>query len=308
MRRLAFLAAVVMGWCALPAHAGPPPQAELLCSDAPRGCAITVADTLREGATFPVTVQGRPQTRVQVVAYQAVVDEQGTLQDLVPLGDGVEVLTGSAGVVSADLPIPAVVTDESSGWALVSVASLTGTDTSLTVGEFAPFGARRPTVLGDGFGERKPVGEPLDLSLMGAIHGSRYAVEYRDDDDVWHDITVGDGAATGAPDEPSVVRYQLPRGLRGMPYQVRLRNISDSAIAALWLAVPAADGDPAPPRQRFVPPPVGDALDGTSPLAAHPTALVRGVGYGIAGVCTVFVLGATACSAVTRRRRRGGAA
>lgn len=303
---LSAVAVFALATCALPAHAAPPPQAELLCSDAPRGCAISVGDALREGATYPVTVQGRPQTRVQVMAYHAVVDEEGALTGLVPLGDGVEVLTGSAGVVSADLPVPAVVTEESSGWALISVAGLAGTDTSLTVGQFVPFGARRPTVLGDGFGERKPVGETLDLQIVGAIPGSRYAVEYRDADEAWHAITVGDGAVFGRPDEPSVVQYRLPRGLTDTPHQIRLRNVSDSAIAALWLAVPSTDGDPAPNRALFTPPPVGDALDGTSPLAAHPAGLVRGVSYGIAGACTAFVAAATVGSAAARRRARGG--
>lgn len=301
---LAALLTAAIAWGPLPAQAAPPAQAALLCSGAPRGCGITISDATREGATFPVTVHGRPQTRVKVLAYQALVDEHGTLQRLLPIGEGVEVLTGAEGVVSTDLSIPAVVREPSSGWALISVDGVTGIDTSLTVGAYVPFGARRVTVLGDGFAERKPVGRVLELSLVGAIRGSRFAVEYRADDGAWRDITVGDGAAMGRPDEPSAVQYQLPRGLTGTPHQIRLRNTSDSAIAALWLAVPSDHGEPAPVRPLFTPPPVGDALTGTSTLAAHPAGLVRAASYGIAAGSLAFVAGAVAWSGARPGGRR----
>ncbi|WP_040281331.1 hypothetical protein, partial [Tessaracoccus massiliensis] len=236
------LLAATLGWAALPAHADPPPQAAQLCRETVRGCGISASDALREGATFPVSIHGRPHTRLQVVLYQAVVDERGELTELRPIGDGAEVLTRGAGVASTELGVPAVVTEESSGWALISVGGLTGTDTSLTVGQFVSFGARRPTVRGDGFGELKPVGTTLQLSVVGAIPGSRFAVEHLADDGMWRDVTVSESVARGPANEPFTVEYQVPRGLPAIPQQFRLRNVSDSATVEVWTATPHPDG------------------------------------------------------------------
>lgn len=285
----------------LDAHAAPPPGATALCKNAPAGCAIRVADDTREGATASVTVQGAPQTRVKLMAYQAVTD--GTrLESLQPLGKGVEVVTNRSGTATVDLSIPAVVREASSGWALISVDGVEGTDVSTTVGTFAPFAARIPTLLGDGFGAEKPVGVPLELHLVGTIRGTRFAVEMERDDGSWRDVTARETHVNVAPDEEAVVTYTLPRGLTATPKKLRLRNVSDSSTESVWLATPSADGTTAPRKKRFTPPPVGDALDGTASLDSHPTGLVRAAGFGIGGASVLFVSAMVVADAVRRRR------
>ena len=301
-RALAAAGAVALGLASTPlAHAAPPPGALELCQEAPSGCAIRVADDTREGATNSVTVQGAPHVRVKLRAYQAIADG-AELKELKPLGDGVEVVTNRGGIATVDLSIPAVVKDASSGWALISVDGVTGTDVSTTVGTFAPFGARIPTVLGDGFAVEKPVGVPLDLHVVGSIRGTRFAVEIEHDDGTWEDVTLQHTHVDAAPDEDAIVQYALPRGLTSTPKKLRLRNITDSSIDSIWLATPSADGTPAQLDERFVPPPVGDALDGTAALAAHPTTTVQVVGFGIAGASAIFVAAMLAADTVRRRR------
>lgn len=301
-RFLVATGAVTLGLAATsPAHAAPPPDALELCREAPAGCAIRVADTTREGATTAVTVQGAPHVRVKLRAYQAIV-EDAQLKELKPLGPGVEVITNRNGIATVDLSIPAVVKNASSGWALVSVDGVTSTDVSTTVGTFAPFGARIPTVLGDGFSAEKPVGTPLDLRLVGTIQGTRFAVELEHDDGTWEDVTLQPTHVDAAPDEEAIVSYALPRGLTSTPKKLRLRNITDSSIDSIWLATPSADGTPAPLAERFTPPPVGDALDGTAALAAHPTTAVQVVGFSIAGASAIFVAAMLAADTVRRRR------
>lgn len=297
-----FAAATLLVGPTLHAHAAPPPGAAALCQHAPSGCAIRVADDAREGATASVTVQGSPQTRVKLMAYQAVAD--GTqLNSLRPLGEGVEVVTNRSGTATVDLPIPAVVREASSGWALISVDGVEGTNVSTTVGSFVPFAARIPTVLGDGFGAQKPVGTPLNLHLVGSIRGTRFVVEMEHDDGSWQDITAEETHVNVAPDEEAVVTYVLPRGLTATPKKLRLRNVSDSSTESVWLATPSADGIPAPRAKRFTPPPVGEALDGTATLDSHPTGLVRAAAFGIGGASVIFV--AAVVGADTVRRRRG---
>ena len=304
MRHLYLFATSVALWLctSAPALAGPPPQAVELCTHAPRGCAIRVVDPAREGATTSVTVLGQPQTRVKVMAYQAVADGT-TLTALQPLGRGVEVFTGRDGTATADLPVPAAVTQPSSGWLLVSVDGLTGTDVSSTVGTFVPFGARIPTMLGDGHGEAKPVGARLTMRLVGTIRGTRDAVEYQRPHGGWEDVTQGDGRVQGAADEPVGVDYVLPRGLPDAPVKLRLRNRSDSSTSAVWLARPSAEGSPRPRATPFTPPEVGTHLDGTTVVGVHPVSAVRTGAILVASGATAWALGATVVDVVTRRRR-----
>lgn len=288
-----------------PASAEMPDQASSLCSgDLPRGCAIEASGWMREGATFPVTVFGAPQTRVQVVAYQAIADGEELL-DLRQIGDGIEMIVGSQGVSNVNLVIPAVVEEPSSGWALISVGGITGTDVSMTVGTFVPFGARIPTVLGDGYAESKPVGTTLQLHHIGAIPGTRFGVEYLDDSETWRDITIGTSEVTQRPEEISTIEYMLPRGLTDTPKQLRLTNQSDTAVSPVWLAVPSVDGEAVPRDPVFVPPPVGDALEGVRPLTGHPEKLVKNIAVGLGAGSFVVVAGALAIPRLRRSRSNG---
>lgn len=300
----AMLALLLLCLPASSASADMPDQASLLCSgELPRGCAIEASGWMREGATFPVTVFGAPHARVQVVAYQAIAD--GTeLTELRQIGDGIELIVGSQGVSHVNLAIPAVVEEPSSGWVLISVGGVTGTDVSMTVGTFVPFGARIPSVLGDGYAESKPVGESLELHYVGAIPRTRFGVEYLDDSGTWRDITIGTSQTSPRPENISTIEYMLPRGLTDTPKQLRLSNQSDTAVSPLWFAVASIDGEPAPREPVFVPPAVGDALDGVRPLTGHPEQQVKGFSLGIGVGSVMLVAGALLFTRLRRSRPR----
>ncbi len=295
-------------WAIRPAAAEPPAQAATLCAGSPRGCALETNEWFREGATFPVTVIGNANARVQVVVYLAVVTDN-VLTELRPISSDAEVITNSSGVAHTDVSVPTFSTvGDSSGWALVSVGGMQdSTDTLQTVGQFVPFGARVPRILGDGYGEEKPAGATLDLKFTGAIPGTRFAVDYEDDDGVWQEATATDQTATGAtmtarPDDISTVAYTVPRGLTSTPHKFRLRNVSDSAISPLWLATPGVDGIAEEPSATFLPPPVGGDLSGANLIATHPQRSVVLAAGGVAGVAIILsVMGAT-----VGLRRRGG--
>lgn len=297
-------------WAVQPANAAPPAQASTLCGGSPRGCALETNDWLREGATFPVTVIGNANARVEVVVYLAIVSD-GALTELRPISRDAEVITNSQGVAHTDVAVPTLdAGTESSGWALVSVGGLQdSTDMLQTVGQFVPFGARVPKVLGDGYGEEKPAGATLDLQFTGAIPGTRFAVDYADDDGVWHDTTTTDkaaptdtAAAVARPDGITTLRYTMPRGLMSTPHKFRLRNVSDSAISPLWLATPTVDGVAEGPAAAFEPPPVGEDLSGANLVATHPQQAVMIAAGSVAGVAIIVAF----AGAATGLRRRGG--
>lgn len=314
---LAFAALLFAGsWSALPAAAEVPTQAATLCSGSPRGCSLETNDWLREGATFPVTVIGNANARVQVVVYQAVLFD-GVLTELRPISSEAEVITNSAGVANMEVAIPTLAAaDDASGWALVSIGGLQdGTDVLETVGQFVPFGTRIPRILGDGYGEEKPAGATLDLQYTGAIPGTRFAVDYQDEDGLWQETTATDQSASPGgtdtpgispaarqPDDVATVAYVVPRGLNSTPQKFRLRNVSDSAISALWLATPTVDGTPQEPAAAFQPPPVGGDLSGSNVVASHPEQAVVYTAGGIAAT----TLALTVVGAGIGLRRRGG--
>lgn len=290
---LALISLLVVASFAVPAHADTPPQALALCQGSPpRGCSITLADTTREGATFPVTVVGNPQTRVTVMAYQAIV-EDGSLTQLIPLGRGTEVITGTSGAVTTDLEIPVAADQPSSGWLLVSLNGVQGTDIAHTVGSFVPFGSRQPMLLGDGYSQRKPVGQTLTLALVGAIPGTRFAVEYADDQGRWHDITVPGGAVAADPSQTSTVNYQLPRGLTGTAKPMRLRNLSDTSLSSQFEAIPDAVGTPEASEPIWNPPPVGQSVDTAQPPRGYPRSALcwTALGLGLVALVTAGCLG-----------------
>ncbi len=326
---LAFAALLFAGpWTVLPAAAEPPAQAATLCAGSPRGCALETNDWLREGATFPVTVIGNANARVEVVVYQAVLVD-GALTELRPISTPAEVITNSAGVAHTEVAIPTLsTTGDASGWALVSVGGLQdGNDTLQTVGQFVPFGTRVPRILGDGHGEEKPAGATLGLQFTGAIPGTRFAVDYEDNDGVWQEATAtgssakpdvtdtpdapespesantsGTSAAGPRPDDVTILNYTVPRGLTSTPHKFRLRNVSDSAISPLWLATPTVDGAPQEPQAVFQPPPVGEDLSGANLVATHPQRTVVLAAGGVAVTSVVFTL----VGASIGLRRRGG--
>ena len=308
MRRLGAAicaAALTLAGPVAAAHADVPAQATALCVGAPHGCALQARGWLREGATTEVTVIGNPHVRVQIVIYSAVV-EKGQLVALEPVSTGAEVFTSSDGVAHASVTVPARPDSPSSGWALLSVGGVSSTDVSTTVGQFMPYGARIPTLLGDGFAaEGKPVGEVLEMQLVGAVPGTGFAIDYADEAGIWQEVTAEGGTIAASPDGISTVYYAFPRGLLPNPYKFRIRNISDSAPAPLWLGTPDHDGIPQERDPVFVPPPVGDALEGTALRDMHPERLVIWSAWGLGGVCLAWAVGA--CLLNAARRPRWGA-
>ncbi len=317
---LALAALLLAGpWAVKPAAAEPPEQAATLCAGSPRGCALETNDWLREGATFPVTVIGNANARVQVVVYQVVLAD-GVLTELRPISTEAEVITNSAGVAHTEVAIPTLsATDDASGWALVSVGGLQDrTDTLETVGQFVPLGTRVPRILGDGYGEEKPAGATLELQYTGAIPGSRFAVDYEDADGVWQETTATGIAVTrdtdvsidtpGAesiapqPDDVNTISYTVPRGLTSEPHRFRLRNTSDSALSSPWFATPTVDGAPQEALAAFEPPPVGGELSGTDLVATHPERAAVLTAGGVAVAAFVLTLAGTGVGL----RRRGG--
>ena len=307
-RRAAIAATVALAIHAVglptPAQADATPQALALCQNAPRGCALEARGVLREGTTSEVTVIGTPHVRVQVMVYNAVVTD-GELTALEPMSNPTEVFTNSDGVAHTQVTIPAIREGISSGWALLSVGGVEGTDTSLTVGRFMPFASRIPTVLGDGWASgAKPVGEVLELHFVGAVPGSTFTVEHLDEAGTWQEVSLGAATVSPLPDEVSRIDYTVPRGLVATAHKFRLRNTSDSATAPLWLGTPALEGEPEERMPVFVPPAVGDALHGTQLLNAHPLSLVSTLGWWVGGgaVAATGLL----CAAWWLRRPRWG--
>jgi len=188
------------------------------------------------------------------MVYEAAV-ANGQLTALEPVSRNAEVFTNAAGVAHANVTIPARTTGSSVGWALLSVGGLTGTDVSTTVGQFMPYGARVPTLLGDGFAAAgKPVGQTVEMQLVGAVPGTGFAVDYADEAGNWKEITADGGTTATSPDQISTVHYTVPRGLLIKAYKFRLRNISDSATSPLWLAKRNAESSLLPRAAR---PPCG---------------------------------------------------
>jgi hypothetical protein len=300
-RALAGLAAALLLAAPLPARADAPAQVASLCADAPSGCSLRHDAWMREGSTYPVVVTGRAGVRVQVVVYAATVDD-GRVTALTPVSTGGEVLVESNGVATATVTIPARTEGSAGGWALVSLGGLEGTDTSETIGAWVPFGARNPTVLGDGYGEVKPAGAVLDLHLVGTVPGSQFAVDYADEKGDWREATIdGDAANEPAtrPDDVAIVRYQMPRGLAATPHAFRLRNVTAGSAGATWEATPGTKGVAEERTAWAAPGPVGERVDGAVAVAVHPTGAVRAAAAGVGAAA----LGATLVGAIAARRR-----
>lgn len=298
---LAIMVSITVSFAAA-ARADAPSQALSLCQGAPRGCSLEARGVLREGTTSEVTVVGNPHVRVEIVVYNAVV-EGGRLTALVPVSNNAEVFTNGDGVAHTEVTIPALKDATSSGWALLSVGGLDGIDTSLTVGSFMPFASRVPTVLGDGWAaEAKPVGTLLELHFVGAAPGTSFVVEHLDEAGRWREVSAGDATVAPDPTLASVISYEVPRGLVATSQRFRLRNLSDSGVAPLWLGTPATDGLPQPRLAIFDPPPVGNALDGTRLLTSHPQDLVTAAARWIGGSALVLIVVLTTLYLVRRPR------
>lgn len=301
LRLTALLAAVLLLCPAMLAAAAPPEQVSALCDNAPDGCAVRSDSWMREGATFPVTVKGNPGARVQVVLYAATM-EGSQVTALTPIGLSDDVFVGSAGSVSTSLGVPPVDDDLAGGWALISLDGVTLATLPDAVGGWVPFGSRIPTLLGDGYGDQKPVGRTLELAIVGTIPGSKFAVDYLDDAGAWHDATAADDANEPArrPDEAATVRYVIPRGLSAEPYTFRLRNLTSGTAEITWEAIPSATGQEQARTAWVEPAPPGKQVDGAVTVSPRPSTAVKAVAGTIGGAALLTVV-----LGVPAARRRG---
>lgn len=268
-----------------------------LCSGAP-ACVISTDSWLREGSTPRVTIRGNPNVRGTVRVFRAVV-EQGRLTGLAPVSTGGDFFTDAHGIATIDLPIGSSASVGEGGWALVSLSDVTGLDTTRMVGRFVPFGSLTPRLLGDGWAERKPAGQTLDMQVVGAVPGETFRVEVKDAD-AWHDATAIGTTPTAAedPQQVSHVRWTVPRGLTGTSHQVRLRAVSDPDRTVSWTFTPAMEGDRAKRLAPFTPPPVGTNLGvPTTDSGSHPRGAIRVASGALVG------LGLIAVAVMTRTGR-----
>lgn len=299
---LVALVLVIQGFSAPAATAAPASrQSELLCAGAP--CSLDVDPWIREGMGYEVIVRGVPATRAQVRAYRAIT-EGAELKGFEPITDPVDFYTDRRGFARARLVIAVANPALAGGWALISMGDVTGTDTTTMLGVFVPLGGRRPIVLGDGYGAYKPVGETLDLQVVGAIPGTLFAVDVQDDTGNWQDATPVGEEPRGAsrPDEITHVPYVVPRGLTAKPHAVRLRNVTDRSQIHDFHMIPAPTAAVQDRLPRFTPPPVGVELGQGSLASRHPVGVVRGVGVGLA-VVAVAGIAASDVRFASRRRR-----
>lgn len=291
----AALAAGVMLVLGMPgaSHAEPTDPVKHLCDRAPNGCQVTGPAEIREGTVLRVSVAGAPNVVSQAMVYRVDLDDQNNVKGLDPISVRGTFRLSASGFTSVDLAVPPMARG-TAGWAFVSLVGQQGSDVSETVGQFIPLGSRRPMLLGDGFAEEKPVGRSLELHMVGAIPGSRFAVEYLNDHGTWQDVTDDTPGAVHVArqlQQVSHVRYQVPRGLRANTrYVFRLRNLSDAALSEPWSVIPTAHGVPQARRPQFVPPEVGTGLAGANTGQSHPGGLVQAGAWVLAGAAGLAVV------------------
>lgn len=289
---------------AAPAYADDADVVKVLCNDPTIGCSVTgPASTIRDATVIDVSVTGAPHTQGNLLVYRAVL-QGDTLAALEPISKPTPFTTNAGGVSSSRVVIPGTgKLGREGGWVFISLAGQRGTDVSSTIGEFLPFAARIPHLLGDGYATEKPVGMPLEMHADGAVDSADFVVEYNDDG-VWKDATVDAPDAIRVADRPdgiSVFTYEVPRGLQGnRDYEFRVRNVTDTAVTASWKVRPSVKGVTQQRTPQFRPPEVGTDLIGAQRHTLHPESAVKAVALTLTGVGTLAILGSTP---IVRRRR-----
>lgn len=274
-----------------------------LCARADHPCSIRLGAVVREGGSYPVTVAGAPDITTSVQAYR--VQLTGTqITGWQPFGSAQQVRLSSRGHAQVSLTLPDLAPDQGGGYLLVSVADLRDTDPASIVGSFTVLGAARPVLLGDGYGDDKPVDQVLDAQYYAALPSARYTVDIRADDGSWSDISAPrqDGDIAAAPGDLGHVRYALPRGLQPRPYSFRMRNIALGKVVAEWQASPSDAPQPAPRAQLWTPPTLGGNLNHVSSASGTWTHGAGPALWAVVGGLGLVMVAATAM--VLRRRRR----
>lgn len=272
----ALLTALICLFGACDAWAAPSVQVQHLCTHAATACSIQVPGELREGSSVGILVTGRADTTVSISTFRLTVTA-GTATAITPLGNPVDVHTDSRGFGRGDLVYPAPVAGQAAGWVLVAPSDVTWQPSQI-VGATSSFGTRRPTILGDGYGTRKPVNSSLDLQITNAIVGTRFAVEYLADDGSWHSVSTRTNNIVGTGSGITHLPYVVPQGLLPRPYTFRLFNITDPSSAPQeWQVVPSVTA-PAQPRMPLMRTPrLGTGIATASVVPHHPRHAVLGL-------------------------------
>lgn len=282
-----------------PAWADESVQVQRLCTDAPVPCSIQADPLQREGASSTVAVTGRAHMVVSLQIFRLTVND-GQATDILPLGDSIEVNTDGRGVGSASLAIPPLEPDQDGGWILIAPDDVSWDDPDQILGVVGSLAARRPTILGDGYGDEKPVGQSLDLQITNAIAATSFAVEYLADDGSWQYVSSAASTVQQA-DGITSVSYAVPQGLEQRPYLFRLTNLTDpSAESQQWQVTPAVD-PPAQDRAAMLAiPDLGSDISGAAVVGDHPQAEIRSLLIGATAITTGWLIG---WPAVVARRR-----
>lgn len=231
---------------------------------------------------------GKPGTRVRLAAYYVRTDDHGKLTKLerFVVADK-PVVVGDTGIVGTRLGFPTVQDDPAkipSAWVFVGPDDVTMDNLDRAAGSFVPYGTLKPTVLGDGWGLEKPVGQTIGVRTVGSMLTGAYQIEYQDDAGHWVNVTkarktnpdepfcsgsLGVVARFDSPDtaqvcmddpsKPVDIGYQLPRGMRHHRYKMRMTSYGGDGLIVVhsWDVVPSDHPVQAPYKGTFREPTTG---------------------------------------------------
>ena len=252
-RAVAVLVASCLGTLLLTAPASAAgPDTRKLCSDDRVRCSVQAPETWVSGSTHRVGVTGRPGSSVQLRAY--LLDDGATApRTWTPLGRAFRVRTNDKGWGSKDVRIDAPDAGEPGGTVVIAATETAGGDLPEVLGATTALLTGVPEVLGDGYGLRKPVGQPLALALDHVVPGTRIGVEVSDGG-AWSRARAEDGAGaeeseTRCAQTRCTVAYVVPRGLAASDQQFRLVDVRSGLPLLTWQVRPHADGTPRPRTQ-----------------------------------------------------------
>ena len=312
-------------------------MSDRLCADPTHECTVSVmGGPAREVSYSGVDVTGRPGTRVRLAAYYVRTNDHGKLTRLERFAVGDKpVVVGDTGIVGTRLGFPTIQDDPAkipSAWIFVGPDDVTMANLDKAAGSFVPYGTLKPTVLGDGWGLEKPVGQTIGVRTVGSMVTGAYQIEYQDDAGHWVNVTkarkpnpdeffcsgsLGVMARFDSPDtaqvcmdnpsKPVDIGYQLPRGLKHHRYKLRMTTDGGDGLIVVhtWDAVPSNHPKRAPYKSTFREPyhRGASSLAGAEERHAGSRTMQSAVGAGASNrACRSSVL--TPVGGIDRRARR----
>ncbi|MCG7370997.1 MAG: hypothetical protein E7L02_11365 [Cutibacterium avidum] len=191
------------------------------------------------------------------------------------------VVVGETGIVGTRLGFPTVQDSPKkipSAWIFVGPDDVTMDNLDKAAGSFVPYGTLKPTVLGDGWGLEKPVGQTIGVRTVGSMLTGAYQIEYQNDAGHWVNVTkaqktnpddpfcsgsLGVVARFDSPDtaqvcmddpsKPVDIGYQLPRGMKHHRYKMRMTSYGGDGLIVVhsWDVVPSDHPVQAPYKGTF---------------------------------------------------------